>query len=521
MDFSRNKSNSSPPGAKNHEVTTTTVSRMVGNHVVFRIKPVGAQPKEAQRRANTASGRSPAGERIAQTRKSHRKSRTGCGNCKNRRVKVTFPAHPSPFLNSRLGARPALCDENKPECQRCRSYGISCDYLTQSLIARTSKKVSFSDDRVARPNSTIASMSMVDLADRLTQALQLGSDTIIPPLAPNAPSVIAFRNFALLSDQGSTLSDSGRQVMSVGARKLAFETPYLMHAIMATGCGIFQWFYSDGQTYRVRSHYHWQKTLQLYAKELQGPVGAHNMDGLMTTCLLLCALSFPIDDLKVSDSWIFSTNPNDLNWLLLQGGLLYLLQFTTPHLSQSMWFENFMETKDSPETYDNHSPGAEGLHPGLAALCEIHETTTEFDNPYHWPLRMLSPLLGIELTRENFAKVCTFIGRLLPDFTHLLIAKDPRATLILGYWLAKMCGRPDWWTYRRVKTECFAICMYLEGLGDPQVLALLEYPAKQCGYVLHPEDLVSPNGRLHIDTSIFERELESELAANTPNISIT
>ncbi|KAK9476115.1 hypothetical protein V1514DRAFT_201730 [Lipomyces japonicus] len=42
-------------------------------------------------------------------RKSHIKSRHGCGNCKKRRIK---------------------CDENRPQCFNCHRHGIGCDYLT-------------------------------------------------------------------------------------------------------------------------------------------------------------------------------------------------------------------------------------------------------------------------------------------------------------------------------------------------------------------------------------------------------
>ena len=40
-------------------------------------------------------------------RKTHKKSRKGCNNCKIRRVK---------------------CDETHPQCEKCLAYGVSCDY---------------------------------------------------------------------------------------------------------------------------------------------------------------------------------------------------------------------------------------------------------------------------------------------------------------------------------------------------------------------------------------------------------
>lgn len=40
-------------------------------------------------------------------RRSHKKSRRGCASCKHRRIK---------------------CDESKPGCKRCRSFGLECTY---------------------------------------------------------------------------------------------------------------------------------------------------------------------------------------------------------------------------------------------------------------------------------------------------------------------------------------------------------------------------------------------------------
>ncbi|KAK7531326.1 uncharacterized protein J3D65DRAFT_111053 [Phyllosticta citribraziliensis] len=46
------------------------------------------------------------------SRRTHRKSRTGCGNCKTRRIK---------------------CDETKPECVNCSKHDLRCDYVTGVL----------------------------------------------------------------------------------------------------------------------------------------------------------------------------------------------------------------------------------------------------------------------------------------------------------------------------------------------------------------------------------------------------
>ena len=143
-----------------------------------------------------------------------------------------------------------------------------------------------------------------------------------------------------------------------------------------------------------------------------------------------------------------------------------------------------MESDDEHHTFDNHAPGREGLHPGLANLCGIGETTTENDNPYHWPLRMLGSMLKLDLTREYPFKLTSFIPRLSSEFTSLLLQKDPKALIVLSYWLGKICSIDHIWFPSRFTSECIAICMYLENSDDSRILKLLEFPAECCGYLL-------------------------------------
>ena len=64
--------------------------------------------------------------------KVHRKSRRGCGNCKLRRVKVGKPPQfSSPFSNPAWdsdSSRRLQCDESKPRCKKCTTFGVFCNY---------------------------------------------------------------------------------------------------------------------------------------------------------------------------------------------------------------------------------------------------------------------------------------------------------------------------------------------------------------------------------------------------------
>ena len=67
--------------------------------------------------------------------RAHKKSRRGCGNCKLRKVKVCS----SPSLTCYSGSmrlkkayKHWKCDESKPKCNKCVSFGVLCNYDSQN-----------------------------------------------------------------------------------------------------------------------------------------------------------------------------------------------------------------------------------------------------------------------------------------------------------------------------------------------------------------------------------------------------
>lgn len=258
-----------------------------------------------------------------------------------------------------------------------------------------------------------------------------------------------------------------------------------MHIILATGTAHLRYTSPDNDFYRLSESYHWQQCLIQYKKEIQSGVGAHNMDGLISTCILLSALMFTTEDIDPRNSWVFSSDPEALNWLAIQSGLRGLLAATGVGLHcQSIWWPVFVESRSSESTFDDHRPGAVDLHPVLAELCEIGPTTTEETNPYHWPLRMLGPMMALEPGDRSMSKYIPFMGRILPDFMDLLRMKEPRALVIISYWLALMCNTSYQWISARALKETKAICMFLENNEDPRILKLMEFPAEACGYLM-------------------------------------
>lgn len=183
-------------------------------------------------------------------------------------------------------------------------------------------------------------------------------------------------------------------------------------------------------------------------------------------------------------SWVFSNDPADLNWLLLQGGLRFLFQRTGQWLSSSLWLATFMEVHDYDIDFEDDRPGRVDLDPDLADLCGIDESSTTKNNPYLWPLRMLTGLLSLKPEHRSHQAYSMWMGRLEPGYLDCLVRREPPALVLLAWWLALMASLDDWWVRTRVRSECTAICMFLEGSEDLLVRRLLEFPAERCGYLL-------------------------------------
>ncbi|KAJ5842712.1 Aflatoxin biosynthesis regulatory protein [Penicillium rubens] len=436
-----------------------------GQNMVFRIP-------NYKSKSSLACGSEQSGQ-VYHARRSHRKSRAGCVNCKQRRVK---------------------CDEAKPHCLRCQRHGIECDYTSQpSRPQKTNSIVSQfiqANPDLISIDSLASSMSLMTVADKLNELLQPPSATgnHLPRLTDataSARTMEALHHF----HQAPAFSDVQTPVRVVMGKmvELAFETPFLMHAIIASATTHLCALVPDNRDYRLAEAYHWQQTINQYSTEVSTNITRENMDKLYSVCLMISMHSFIQETFNPHASFVFTTDPTALTWLRLQGGLRYLLARTHRWLPQSMWWTIFMESRDPSMDFEDKRPGRVGLDPDLADLCGITEDSTVEGNVFLWPLRMLMGLLPFERGPGSFRVYNTWMGRLEGPFYECLLRKEPAALVLLAWWLGLMCYVEQWWVETRVRSECTAICMFLEDSCDPLVLRLLEFPALCCGYLLRHE----------------------------------
>jgi hypothetical protein len=329
-------------------------------------------------------------------------------------------------------------------------------------------------------------------------------------LRPSVTSYVHILQHFETVTYATTGSPVVQEVVKAGNLKFAMTHPFLMHATLAFAAAHLKYlvpFSANPIAYRqnaIAEAYHWQRASHLFRKELNSPLGLcfQNMDPILTASMLLARQSFLLDDGDLEFPKSFVNVPpeqtaSSVNWFTVQSGIKSLLIAFQAHIPQSIWFPVFRESDDNRGTFFDERPGAKGLIPALAEFCGITETSTTANNPYHAPLRLLTPLLRLEAGIETFSKLITFMGRMDARFHGLLIEKDTGALLLFSYWLALMSKAEQWWIVGRVRNECVAICRFLRNDSDPRLRALLEFPVNTCEIDLDTGGRINPNSKGH------------------------
>ncbi|KAL4987023.1 hypothetical protein BDW68DRAFT_161906 [Aspergillus falconensis] len=409
-------------------------------------------------------------------RRAHKKSRNGCLICKGRRVK---------------------CDERKPTCLRCENYGAACVYASStssSVSSRSSSSTSSiitSTSRSTPPNKTLASLSISDMVSQVRDAL--GNDLARAPRTIGNRdetlnlAVDSFR-FFLTCSINNVPTPLIEQVMRHEMIHIAFDTPYLMYTLV--GCGILHKnrISPPNESREIGEAYFWQRALRLYSAALEHPINQQNVSGLIAASILIGLASIAPLEFEIHDSWVFTGRGSDLNWLAIQGGLACILKIAGKYVPGSIWGVPFSQSQGLESRLFRYeiTKGREGLHSDLADLCGITDETDDRTSPYWHPIKLLTPYMQLEGNAHNAALCTTWMGRLDPTFVNLCRERDPRALVILAYWMGLMCSLAQWvpWVEGRIRKECIAVCIYLESLGDPVIRPFLEFPAAAAGYVL-------------------------------------
>ncbi|KAL7920705.1 hypothetical protein ACQKWADRAFT_297703 [Trichoderma austrokoningii] len=408
-------------------------------------------------------------------RKTHRKSRLGCGNCKIRSVK---------------------CDEAKPTCRRCQASGFTCSYSGTGPTLQLSLSRS-SVFRLSLARSVAAPAS----AHGLFREAHLQPGLRIPIVLPLQGRL---GEYALRPEDHAALSrffdrtahTLGTPATRKGYLKVVYslvdEHAFLIHVLIAITL-LHDTHLSQSAlppSHGLSLAFHWYHSTAILKHFLALPSPATTLSSTHRDALWVCASTLgatSFASVRTQDpltAWpLADPNPAvDLDWLKMGYGKKVVWDIADPSRPESVFHDTLYNTP-MQQTFDTSAPISPGILPPLFYSffnLSPSSSTSSDTKPYYPACVILSILWADKINEHNAILFLTFITHIDPEYRSLIEKKDHRALLLLLYWHCLVVPLEHWWLRRRCVVEGKAICMYLDKncTDDEDIMELLEMPKR-------------------------------------------
>ncbi|KAK6850063.1 hypothetical protein PG995_013896 [Apiospora arundinis] len=358
-----------------------------------------------------------------------RRSRFGCRNCKLRKLK---------------------CDESKPQCKRCSSFGVLCNF-----VPHASDLQPLADDAL---RSSLAARGRPRLRPPPDSAVWTSdASTSFHLDAKCQEFVVRYLGRSLITPSDPDMVQVNRKLLV-----LAFHNPYLMHASIAVALAYDRHINSSlGCRRTLEECYHWSQSTALFNKRLREPIRTKDKDPIWGTAAALAVLSFASPDAGTpAESWpLTPSDPSDLDWLRIGKGKMSLWGVANPMRPDSIF--NIMAPTYACLRAPLPDNLIEELPAALANVCDLNVSSTVENSPYLNAAYALSRIQDLPDSQVTIGQTELFTRSVQGPFESLLRAKDPVALLLLYLWYRK-AGRSIWWIGLRASMECPSICAYLQ-----------------------------------------------------------
>ncbi|KAL5363038.1 hypothetical protein BJX96DRAFT_111963 [Aspergillus floccosus] len=355
--------------------------------------------------------------------RSLRRSRFGCRNCKLRKLK---------------------CDEGKPQCKRCISFGVLCNFMSSNIpdLQPVAAEVR-GKEKLQSPLTNAVWTSDASTSYQLNARCQdfinryLGRSLI----TPDDPNMIQVNSKLL---------------------ELAFSYPFLMHASLAVALTYDRHLNGSLSCRRTLEEcYHRYQSTVLLNKRLREPIEANDKDPIWGTAAALVILTFSSPDARTAEqAWpLESSGSSDLDWLRMTNGKMSLWHMVNPLRPESLFrvMAGTFAQMQSPLP----EKGIGGIPRTLAAACHLKGSSTAESSPYFHAAHAVSQILDLPDSEVTTGHTQRFTRSIHGPFKDLLHKRDPAALLLLYLWYKKT-SRSIWWIELRARVECPSISLYLK-----------------------------------------------------------
>ncbi|KAI2718494.1 transcriptional regulator family: Fungal Specific TF [Penicillium roqueforti] len=357
--------------------------------------------------------------------RAHTKSRNGCDQCRNRRVK---------------------CDEQGPPCSNCTTRELKCTYLKVAAARRATA-------HLTPPSSTSDVPRPLDGHGSPTAVPGRAVPTAIPVPAPAQTNSFGIDNlelmhkFATETYESLCISDSEIKIWQITIPTLAFKHGYLMSGILAlasmhiaTTCEppeLALLYYETGLQYYNRS-------LTPFRNAIDN-ITPQNCDAVFAHSIVMIAISIASPRLTVTKDECASITENIVILFELLQGVKKIIQVTKSWIKLELFSQGEF-WKNTPAELDTDAE---------AALTHLSELNDQVMIGIYSGQHLINKKVIAHL-RHCYAKfarsadpapVLAWLAAVEKEFVDSLRCRQPFSLLILMYWgvLLRELDGQRWW----------------------------------------------------------------------------
>ncbi|KAJ5693048.1 hypothetical protein N7462_002471, partial [Penicillium macrosclerotiorum] len=396
------------------------------------------------------------------------------------------------------------CDEGKPQCKRCSSFGVLCNFMSNGPDLQP----------VAPRTDSMMILGEPKLHPSLTNAVWASDASTFYQLNTKCQDFVTrYFERSLLVPDDPNMIEVNRKLL-----ELAFAYPILMHASLAVALTYDRHLNGPlGGRRTLEECYHWSQSTILLNKRLKKPIETKDKDPIWATAAALVILTFSSPEACTPDqAWPLKSDSSDLDWLHMSRGKMSLWHTINPLRPDSLF--NVMAATFAQMLSPLPEKGIEGIVRPLADVCNLNGSSTIKSNPYFHAAHTLSQILELANNEITTGQAQLFMRSIDGPFEDLLRKRDPVALLLLYLWYHKT-SRSIWWVELRARVECPSICLYLRRYhkDNPAVQAFLpggalagrwdqlDFPKKQVEDSRFPSPVTVCSPKALANKAIFQR----------------
>ncbi|KAJ5957299.1 hypothetical protein N7501_011578 [Penicillium viridicatum] len=310
------------------------------------------------------------------SRKTHKKSRLGCANCKRRKIK---------------------CDEVKPECTHCLRHSITCDYATQdeSLLQAQSDASNSGSEKELQLQSPpsepqnpyiFISSSVTGFLPPKRRHKKAGhaKDAVNSNRASPVPSCIPipeapfrfsgadmelFHHYMVSTSMTLVEDEAGKKLMQTSIPQLGFKFNYVLRLLLAFSAyhnahlkrqqqrqEVIPSKVSAESTIIAQGDHHYTAAMREVSNSIPR-LSETNCHAVYASAVFICFCSFGKGP-RAGQYLVFSDTKSTAEWLILLGGVRSIVEHSREVLSvnlSSSHASNSSSTRHLFETFENEN----------------------------------------------------------------------------------------------------------------------------------------------------------------------